>query len=168
MTQEEEDLIELEIPSLRRYARALVHDPGEADDLVQDCLERVLSRWGQKRSGEPLRPWLFSIMHNHFVDQMRRKMRRGTMVALDDAPLPLRPRQEDDLAARDLLRLLQNLPSDYRSVLLLVGVEEFSYAEAARILGCPEGTVMSRLHRGRALFRRLLETGGRPGLRRVK
>ncbi|MFO1148303.1 MAG: RNA polymerase sigma factor [Alsobacter sp.] len=168
MTQDEEDLIEAEIPSLRRYARALVRDPAEADDLVQDCLERVLSRWRQRRSSEPVRPWLFSIMHNQFVDQTRRRSRRGTMVALDEAVLPLQARQEDDLACRDMLRLLQDLPPDYRSVLLLVGVEGFSYGEAARILGCPEGTVMSRLHRGRVMFRRLLDVPGRPALRRVK
>jgi RNA polymerase sigma-70 factor (ECF subfamily) len=168
MTKDEEDLIEAAIPSLRRYARALLRDATDADDLVQDCLERVLSRWRQRRAGEPLRPWLFSVMHNLFVDEIRRRSRRGATVALETTSLAQRPRQEDDLACRDMLRLLQDLPPDYRAVLLLVGVEGFSYEEAARILDCPEGTVMSRLHRARVLFRRLLDVPSRPALRRVK
>jgi RNA polymerase sigma factor (sigma-70 family) len=170
MRTEEDARIEAEIPSLRRYARALLHDPGEADDLVQDCLERALSRAGQKRAGEPLRPWLFSIMHNLFVDQVRRRARRGGTVALDPfaETLPVRPLQDDDLACRDVLRLLEALPPEYRAVLLLVGVEEFSYADAARVLGCPAGTVMSRLHRARDMLRRMLDSASRPALRRVK
>jgi RNA polymerase sigma factor (sigma-70 family) len=166
--------IEVEIPSLRRYARALLRDPGEADDLVQDCLERALRRWRQRRPGEPLRPWLFSIMHNLFVDAVRRRARRGIHVPLDppgdNAPsLPgVAPTQADGLAWRDLLATLEKMSPEYRSVVLLVGVEDFSYAEAAAIIGCPVGTVMSRLSRGRDQLRRLLDSASRPRLRRVK
>lgn len=146
-------LIEPVIPGLRRYANALVRDPAEADDLVQDCLERAVTRWGQRRADGDTRSWLYAILHNLAVNRWRSLRRRGVMASIqtvDPAALAVGPAQEDDLARSDVLRALDRLPEDYRAVILLVTVEALSYAETARILDVPLGTVMSRLSRGRA------------------
>ncbi|MCW5751942.1 MAG: sigma-70 family RNA polymerase sigma factor [Alphaproteobacteria bacterium] len=164
------DLIEPHIPALRRYAFALTREPHAADDLVQDCLERALAHWGMRRPGGSLKAWLFTILHNCFISDRRRAARRGPHLELDEAPgLPVSAaRQEEGLALRDVAAALRALPEDQQAVLLLVGVEELSYEEAAKVLAVPVGTVMSRLSRGRERLRQRLE-GGRPGgLRRVK
>lgn len=143
--------IEPLIPALRRYARALVRNPATADDLVQDCLERAVSRWHQRREGE-LRPWLFAILHNLAVSQFRQLAVRGQHVELDAATerdLGQDAVQEQKLMYHDVLDRLAKLPEDQRSVLLLVAVEDLSYAEAAKVLNVPIGTVMSRLSRAR-------------------
>jgi RNA polymerase sigma factor (sigma-70 family) len=145
-------LVEPLIPALRRYARALVRDRSAADDLVQDCLERTISHWHQRRTDGDARSWIFTILHNLAINQLRQKTRRGQHVAIDDAEeatFSHPPEQEDGLHHRDLLRALDTLPEDQRSVLLLVSVEDLSYAEAARVLDIPVGTVMSRLSRAR-------------------
>ena len=161
------DQIEAEIPRLRRYAAALLRGQGDADDLVQDCLERALARWAQRHVDEPVRPWLFAIMHNLFVSQLRRQASlRNWRLATPERAIPAE--QETRLAFRDVLRALDQIDVDQRAVVLLVGVEEFSYAEAARILDCPVGTVMSRLCRGRERLRELLDMDGPMGVRRVK
>lgn len=157
-----------EIPGLRRYARALTGDAGRADDLVQDALERALTRIALWRPGSP-RAWLFSIMHNLYINQLR-NVRRVEYVPDEDLPdLPVRADQSDGLEVRDLDRLLARLPLEQRETLLLVGLEELSYAEAARALGVPLGTVMSRLSRARDRLRALM-AGGAEGahLRVVK
>jgi len=162
-------LLEAQIPALRRYARALVRDPDAADDLVQDCLERALSRWMLRRADTDLRPWLFAILRNLHVDGHRGRARRGPHLAWDDDhDRPIPPDQEAGLGLRDTLAALDRLPEDQKSLLLLVGVEDLSYEEAARVLGIPLGTVMSRLSRGRRAFRTLLDTGRATLLRRVK
>ena len=163
-------LLEPHIPALRRYAWALLRDPEAADDLVQDCLERAVSRWPLRRRDGDLRAWLFTIEHNLFVDGLRRRRREGAKVEIDQAgTLPGPPGgQEDRLAVRDILTCLDALPDDQRVVILLVGVEDFSYAEAARAIGVPIGTVMSRLSRGRERLRQLLDPAAVPVLRRVK
>ncbi len=144
-----------EIPRLRRYARALTGDPVRADDLVQDTLERALGKWPLWRPGN-LRAWLFSIMHNLFVNQARSP--RVVDYPGDEAlsELPTREHQGDPLELRDLTRSLAKLPEEQREVLLLVGLEDISYEDAAKILGVPIGTVMSRLSRGRERLRALL------------
>ena len=163
--------LEAELPHLRRYARALVGDPSRADDLVQDCLERALARWGQWRRQGPLRSWLFSIMHNQYVDHLRRGR---TDPLAGAAPLPEMETgagQTGPVLLGDLGLALAQLPDEQREVVLLVGLEGFSYAEAARITGTAKGTVMSRLSRGRERLRRLMdgeEISGRPALRTVK
>lgn len=162
------------IPKLRRYARGLVADATLADDLVQDTLERAWRRFSLwQRRGE-LRAWLFGIMHNQFIDTVRTAKRRPEDNAGDDLPeRPQRPRQADGLEVRDLDAALQRLPAEQREVLLLVAVEEMSYAEAAAVLGVPIGTVMSRLARGRERLRQELQ-GREPSaqttapLRRIK
>ncbi len=149
-------LVEPQIPSLRRYARALVRDIVLADDLVQDCLERAISHWSQRRPDGDVRSWLFSILHNLAVNQSRQAARRGHHDSLDsagDAVLARPPTQETPLLQRDIIKALASLPEEQRSVLLLVSVEDLSYAEAAAVLDIPLGTVMSRLARAREKLR---------------
>ena len=158
-----------QIPHLRRYAFALVGDRDRADDLVQDCLERAWSRAHLWRRGN-IRGWLFTIMHNVSVNARRRENRGPPTTSIDLPGLepPTRALQEDGLAIGALRDAVNALPEEQREVVLLVGLEEFSYAEAAEILGVPIGTVMSRLHRGRERLRHMLATQGAPNLRRVK
>jgi len=150
-----------QIPHLRRYAFALVGDRDRADDLVQDCLERAWSRAHLWRRGN-IRGWLFTIMHNVSVNARRRENRGPPTTSID------LPGLEDGLAIGALRDAVNALPEEQREVVLLVGLEEFSYAEAAEILGVPIGTVMSRLHRGRERLRQMLASQGAPNLRRVK
>ncbi|MRI55286.1 sigma-70 family RNA polymerase sigma factor [Methylobacterium sp. DB1607] len=163
-------LIEPQIPGLRRYAYALLRDQEAADDLVQDALERALAAWPQRRRDGDLRAWLFTILRNLFLAGLRRKSRAAPQVgpeALNAVP----DRSSDPEATsslRDLLAGLDALPEEQRSVLLLVAVEDMSYAEAAAILGVPLGTVMSRLSRARERMRNFVETGRTGLLRRVK
>lgn len=145
------------IPRLRRYARALAGDVARADDLVQDTLERALVKLDLWRPGSDMRAWLFTLMHNLFVNQIRATGNK-THCELDEAgDVPVRGGQGDALAVRDIHAAVRKLPDEQREVILLVGLEQFSYAEAARILGVPLGTVMSRLSRGRERLREHLE-----------
>jgi len=151
------------IPRLRRYARALTGDASRADDLVQDTLERALSKLDLWRPGSDLRAWLFTLMHNLFVNQVRGAANRS-MQALDTMDeIPVEGSQLTALAVWDIGKALACLPAEQREVILLVGLEQFGYAEAARILGVPQGTVMSRLSRGRERLRQILE--GEPATR---
>lgn len=147
------------IPSLRRYARGLTGDRDQADDLVQDTLERAWSRFSRwQRRGE-LRAWMFGIMHNQFIDTLRAQRRQADYGAQAELPdIPVRSTQADHLEVRDLDRCLQQLAPDLRAVLLLVSVEELSYREAALALDVPIGTVMSRLSRARERLGALMAT----------
>jgi len=150
------DVIIAEIPRLRRYARALTGRVDAADDLVQETLQRALEKWRLWQRERDLRPWLFSIMHNLHVDGRRRDSRID-FCDDDELPVPVqRASQQDALELRDLERALALLPPDQREVLLLVGLEELSYAEVARALKIPQGTVMSRLSRARIRLKALL------------
>jgi RNA polymerase sigma factor (sigma-70 family) len=146
-----------ELPRLRRYARAMVGDRAAADDLVQDTLERAWSRFAQWRMGSDLRAWLFSIMHNLRVDQLRRPGLSTIAMDDEDYAVPTRATQSDRLEVGDLESALAQLPEEQRAVLLLVALEEMSYEEVARTLGIPLGTVMSRLSRGRERLRLILD-----------
>ncbi len=147
------------IPSLRRYARGLVADRARADDLVQDTLERAWVRFASWQQRGELRAWLFGIMQNQFIDTVRAQRWCAEDQAEDLAvERPQRATQSDRLELRDLDRVLQQLPPSQREVLLLIGVEELSYAEAARVIGVPVGTVMSRLSRARDRLRADLQT----------
>lgn len=157
-------------PRLRRYARALTGDRYAADDLVQDTLERALQKWALLRADSKVGAWLMTIMHNVFVNQVRRQASRPVHVDLDDmvAGEPSsRGRQEEGLAMRDLQAALAALPAEQREVLLLVTLEEMSYEASARVLGIPVGTVMSRLSRARDRLRRLL-AGEEPAAQHLK
>lgn len=155
------------IPRLRRYARALLRDVSRADDLVQDTLERALGKLGLFRAGSDLRAWLFTIMHNVHVNQVRSASQRAVTVEYQEAELgPATP--DDGSTLRDLAGALERLAPEHREVLVLVGVEQFSYEETARLLGVPIGTVMSRLSRARERLAAILAGEAAPQLRRVK
>jgi RNA polymerase sigma-70 factor, ECF subfamily len=152
-------LIEAQIPGLRRFACALLRGDREAaDDLVQDTLERALSHWNLRRNQSNVKGWLYTILYNRFLSNQHRMRRRGPHDALtDQTELPgIDGGQDSALEHRDLMRAFAALPEEQRAVLLLVGVEDISYQEAARVLGVPIGTVMSRLSRGRERLRRSL------------
>ncbi|QOF81627.1 RNA polymerase sigma factor [Variovorax sp. 38R] len=163
------------IPSLRRYARALTGNAWAADDLVQDTLERACGKWRLWVVGSDLRAWLFTVMHNLFASQVRRRPPPHAVVPLDDvAPELLQggadPGRDPGLGL-DLQRCLMQLPEEQRAVLLLVTLEDLSYAEVAKVLGIPIGTVMSRLSRARHRLQELMDGAAapsRPGLRRLK
>lgn len=150
--------IEAEIPRLRRYARALTRDVPAADDLVQDCLTRALGKLHLWQKGTDLRAWLFTILHNQYVNYVRRSVREGAAVGLSDSePLLTRaPQQGQRLELRDLERAIAKLPEEQRSAILLVGLEGMRYEEVAAVLGVPVGTIRSRLSRGREALRRLV------------
>ncbi len=159
-----------EIPRLRRYAQALLRDRDAADDLVQDCLERALSRLDNWQTSESPRRWLFTIMHHIFVDQLRKIKRRAevVMLTLDDHEALSTPAvQAESVASREIIDALQAVSPDRRAALVMVGVEGFSYAEAANILGIPAGTLMSRIARGREELRGLLDDAARRRVIRV-
>lgn len=145
------------IGSLRRYARALLGDPSAADDLVQDTLTRAWHRLDSWRTDSDMRPWLFSIMHNLHVDQRRRERLPVQPLAEEALQVAVRGGHSDNLELRDLDAALQRLPEEQREVLLLIALEEMSYAEAAAVLGITPGNVASRLSRGRDRLRSLLE-----------
>ena len=163
-------LLEPQIPGLRRFAWALLRDDEAADDLVQDTLERAISRWGQRRRDGDLRAWLFTIQRNLLLNQMRQRRSRGVQVGQEALDLVQTPdgSPESHAAAHDILAGLEALPEEQRSVLLLVGVEDLSYEQAAEVLGVPVGTVMSRLSRARGRLRQFMEAGRSAVLRRVK
>ena len=147
------------IPALRRYARALTGDTWAADDLVQDTLERACSKWRLWLAGTDLRAWLFTLMHNLYVSEVRHRLRQGELARpVDLAELEQEPAAPASTAdsAIDLQRCLLRLPQEQRAVLLLVTLEDLSYADVARIVGVPVGTVMSRLSRARARLQELL------------
>jgi RNA polymerase sigma-70 factor (ECF subfamily) len=151
-----ESLITQQIPRLRRYARALTGDRSAADDLVQDTLERALSRFHLWRQGSDLRAWLFTIMHNIYVNQIRSRVRQQQEPFDEQTAEAVRSQEPDWGELRDIDDALSRLPDDQRAVVLLVGLEQFTYEEAARVLEIPLGTVMSRLSRGRERLRLML------------
>ncbi len=161
------DEIEAAIPSLRRYARALLRDRDAADDLVQDCLERALSRRHLWRGEGPVRAWMFRILLNLCRDG-HRGAARAPLAMIDAATVDLaRPGgQEAHLALREVHDAMGRLPADQRAALLLVAVEGMRLHEAARALGIPEGTLVSRLGRARAALREMTDRPGRQGKER--
>ena len=153
------------IPRLRRYARALTFDPAAADDLAQQTLERALSHWQQFDPQREMGVWVLSIAHNAHLDTVRREAR---MTATD--PVELQRAQDASQPDNshmpglrlDLRAALALLPPEQREPLLLVCLEQLSYAEVAEVLHVPVGTVMSRVFRGRAVLRRFLSGEDRP------
>lgn len=161
--------LEEHIPGLRRYARTLVLTPERADDLVQDALERAWIYRDKWQPGSNMRAWLFTIMHNVYVNDVRRWKVRPAELSLEESHLAARVTRDDHGALRDLERALAKLPAERREVLQLAGVEQMNYEEISRILGVPVGTVMSRLARARQQLREVL--GGnevQPVLKRIK
>ncbi len=144
------------IPRLRRYARALVGDRYVADDLVQDTLERAWNKFYLWRPGSDLRAWLFTIMHNVFVNQARRRRYESEELTDEMPATGVRATQGDQLELQDVDRVLRSISTEQREVVLLVAVEQLTYEEVSRALEIPIGTVMSRLSRGRERIRQAL------------
>jgi RNA polymerase sigma-70 factor, ECF subfamily len=165
-------LLEDQIPRLRRYAQALTRDVTHADDLVQSCLERALARQQLWQPGTDLRAWLFTILHNQHVNDVRSALREDGRVAAEASrSLPaIGPSALAVLELRELDRAIGSLPATQRQVILLVGLEGMRYEEVAKILDIPVGTVRSRLSRGRQLLRKMMEEGVRtqPRWRQVR
>ena len=146
--------IERLIPRLRRYAGALTRERNRADDLVQDCLVRALSKQHLFQEGTNLRAWLFTLLHNQHVNEVRRATPLGNPTPIDElAPVPVEGSAVSSLELKDLERAIAKLPIEQRQVILLVGLEGMPYDEVASILNVPVGTVRSRLSRGRDLLR---------------
>jgi RNA polymerase sigma-70 factor (ECF subfamily) len=158
------DRLEAEIPRLRRYAHALTRNAVRADDLVQSCLVRALAKRHLWQEGTDLRAWLFTILHNQHVNDIRRSARGGTEVPVEDiaAALPIGENATGALQLRDLHRALGRLPEAQRQVILLVGLEGMAYEQVAQILNIPIGTVRSRLSRGRETLRELMSEEAAP------
>lgn len=141
------------LPNLRRYAISLTRAPDQAEDLVQQTVERALSRADSFDPSQRLEPWLFRILRNAFIDQYRRQRSAGPQIDIHDAPDVLSTDPAAQIEARLMLRDVQaamgELPPEQREVLHLTCIEELTYAETARVLDIPQGTVMSRLSRAR-------------------
>jgi RNA polymerase sigma-70 factor (ECF subfamily) len=155
--------LEAQIPRLRRYARALTRDPTHADDLVQNCLTQAVAKQHLWQYGTDMRAWLFTILHNQHVNDIRRSVREGTVVELEEAPTStVLSNAIASLQLRDLEAAIGKLPQEQRSVILLVGLEGRSYDEVAEIVGVPVSTVRSRLSSGRNRLRRLMDMRKKP------
>jgi RNA polymerase sigma-70 factor, ECF subfamily len=139
----------------------LVRDSVTADDLVQDCLTRALSKIHLWQEGTDLRAWLFTVLHNRHISLARRaaREREHLEVNRDYLELALSPNQTARLDLRDLDRAIAKLPDEQRAVLLLIGLEGMQYDEVATVLNLPVGTVRSRLSRGRRTLRSSFPTG---------
>ncbi len=150
------------IPRLRRYARVLTGDATRADDLVQDTLARAWEKRRLWKAGTDLRAWLFTVMHNVYVNQLAIARREAGNISLDADTtgaawqLPVRGNQLDRVELLELVTQMGRLPPEQREVLLLAAVEELRYEEIATVLAVPIGTVMSRLSRARDKLRRLV------------
>jgi RNA polymerase sigma-70 factor, ECF subfamily len=157
-------LVEREIPRLRRYARALTRAADRADDLVQDTLVRALAKGHLWQPGTDIRAWLFTIMHNQYVNMVRRQARETATVDVEQVSSTLVATTDPTSSwqLRELDRALARLPDEQREVVLLVGLEGMAYDSAAQILGVPIGTVRSRLSRGRETLRGLMERQEEP------
>ena len=151
-------LLEAEIPRLRRYARALTRDVTRADDLVQSCLTRAIAKQHLWQPGTDLRAWLFTILHNQHVNDVRRSVHEGIHVAVEEmAPvLIVHPNALAVLQLRDLEAAIAKLTNEQRQPILLVGLEGLRYDQAAAILGIPIGTLCSRVSRARDQLRTLM------------
>lgn len=141
------------LPRLRRLARVLARDPGDADDLVQATVERALVHQGQWRPGTRLDSWMFRIMKNAWIDESRARTRRGKIFAPEEQGevigLDGAAAMETRLAAADMEKAMAKLPDEQRLAVALVLVDGLSYREAAEVLEVPQGTLTSRLVRGR-------------------
>ena len=165
------DEIEIHVPALRRYARALTRDTDRADDLVQDCLERAIRKQALWQPTGSLKSWLFRILLNLYRNELRTNRRRGEHVAVDTLLVEpsIAPAQPGRIALAEMSRAIDLLNTEQKEALLLVVLDGMSYAEAAEALSIPIGTLMSRLGRARAALRTAVGGGTEePCLRSVK
>jgi RNA polymerase sigma factor (sigma-70 family) len=157
-----EDLVKL-LPRMRRFARGLARDGADGDDLCQATIERALKSAHQWQEGTRLDAWVYRIMRNIWIDETRARSRRAQTFAPEEEGEQVGTRGDAAIEANAEMarveRAMAALPPDQREAVLLVLVEGFAYKEAAEIIGCPMGTLTSRLVRGReALMRMLGET----------
>jgi RNA polymerase sigma-70 factor (ECF subfamily) len=163
----EEDALEL-ADQMYRVARRLVGSKEEAEDLVQDTYARAFRSWRSFRPGTNLRAWLFRILTNLNIDRGRREQRTPDTQPIEESDYYLYNRLEENGAAEDvdevverlsqdsIVQALSAVPHNFRDVIVLVDIGDFSYQDAAQILDIPIGTVMSRLHRGRRTLKQAL------------
>ena len=150
------------LPRLRRFARSLTHHAADADDLVQLALERALQKIGQWRAGTRLDSWMFGIIHNAWIDEIRARRRRERVLAPAEAGAQVADAaSEAPIQRLSLEAAFAQLPEEQRAAVSLVRVEGLSYKEAAALLEVPIGTLTSRIARGRATLSALL--GGSEG-----
>ena len=159
-----------QIPALRRYAKALLGNSSDVEDLVQETLTRALTKrhvWDRVRD---VRAYMFTTLHNLYADWVGRQARQGPLTPIENVEWQLNKpaEQPSAMALRDLERGMRQLPMEQRQVVLLVGLEGMRYKEVAEMLDIPIGTVMSRLSRGRETLRRIMDGEERPSIRRVK
>ncbi|GAC1040707.1 RNA polymerase sigma factor [Rhizobium sp. No.120] len=155
------------LPSLRRYSRSLTRSDADGEDLLQDCVEKVLIRRSQWR-GLNLRGWVLTIMTNLYRNGRRRESNCSFVDIDDNNHLPATETDNDPLQRSRLEMALNSLGEDYRAVLMLVVVEGYSYQDVADMLDIPIGTVMSRLSRARRKMTSLLNADNVVTLRRPK
>ncbi|QJT80852.1 RNA polymerase sigma factor [Kosakonia sp. MUSA4] len=157
------------MPHLQRFALWLTRNPHSAEDLVQSCLTKALTRRPDNAGEESLRAWLFAILYRQFIDGERRRKRYMKLLSFFTGEEALSDSSESLAIADDTLALFATLPTEYRVILLLVSVEGLSYKEVAATLDIPTGTVMSRLSRARKMLHEKLEGKVTPlPLRRLK
>jgi len=156
------DLIEAEIPRMRRYARSLTGTADEADDLVQETLTRALGKLDLWQPGTNMRAWLFTIMHNMHISAKRKQQRRPQAswdISPENPGPPQVGNQLDSLSMSEVQNAFEQLTRDHREVLYLIVIEGMSYEQTAEVLDCAIGTVRSRLSRARDCLRDVLESG---------
>ena len=149
------------LPRLRRFAAGLARDPADGDDLCQATITRALDRRAQWVPGTRLDSWMMTMMRNIWIDEQRARNRRGETFVAEDAGLVVGSAggQEAAVELSVIDRALRTLPDEQREAVLLVMVEGYSYKEAAGIVGCPVGTLNSRLVRGRDALLSILGDG---------
>jgi len=160
-----------QLPALRRYARALTRDAVQAEDLVHDALVKAYEKRASFRPGRNLRSWLLSILHNHFIDRVRKERAEVLRLtgAKEIAETAAPPEQDHNVRLAQVAQAFMALPDEQRSALHLVAIEGLSYQEAAATLGIPTGTLMSRLGRARAALRAFEEgSAGEPVVKTLK
>ncbi|HYD25719.1 MAG TPA: RNA polymerase sigma factor [Croceibacterium sp.] len=153
----EEQVLAL-LPRLRRFAAGLARDPADGDDLCQAAVVRALDKRALWQPGTRLDSWMYRMMRNIWIDEQRARTRRGETFVAEEAGAGVGAGggQEEAVELGVIDRALRTLPDEQREAVLLVMVEGYSYREAADIVGCPVGTLNSRLVRGRdALLTRL-------------
>ena len=160
LNEELSQLIELEIPRLRRYAMFLARDPEKADDLVQECLVRAIDNIEKFQPGTNIRSWLMTILHNIFVNETKKRRPMLTQDGAIERATPIEGGQEARHQMRDVQRAFEALSWQHRQIIWFICVEQMDYNEVARQLDVPVGTVRSRLCRAREHLKQLMELEG--------
>lgn len=170
LNEELSQLIEQEIPRLRRYGMFLARDPEKADDLVQECLVRAIDNIDKFQPGTNIRSWLMTILHNIFVNETKKRRPMLTQDGVIERATPIEGGQEARHQMRDVQRAFEELSWQHRQIIWFICVEQMDYNEVARQLDVPVGTVRSRLCRAREHLKRLMEMddGSEPAEREAK